>query len=87
MYYTQLYPRISFLNERKNVHTYGPIARKLYHGLFPISIFQSTSTAQNVLHIVSLYLWRYEKARRPQKIPFQFLSKLNSTKKKKNDCF
>ena len=35
---------------------YGPIARKLYRGLFPKSIFQSTSTAHNELNIVSLYL-------------------------------
>ena len=66
---------------------YGLIARKLYRGLFPKSIFQSTSTAQNELNIVSLYLWLYEKPRRPPKIPFQFLSKLNSTKKKKMTVF
>ena len=51
------------------------------------SIFQCTSTAQNELNIVSLYLWLYEKPRRPPKIPFQFLSKLNSTKKKKMTVF
>ena len=60
-------------------YIYGPIARKLYHRLFPKSIFQSTSTAQNDLSIVSLYLWLYEKPKRPPKFPFQFLSKLNST--------
>ena len=58
-------------------------ARKLYRGLFPKSIFQSTSTAQNELIIVSLYLWLYEKPRRPPTIPPQFLSKINSTKEKK----
>ena len=49
------------------------------------SFFQTTSTAQNELNIFSLYLWMCQKARRPPKIPFQLLSKLNSTKK--NDCF
>ena len=54
------------------VNIYGPIERKLYHGMFPKSIFQSTSTAQNDLNIVSLYLWLYEKPRRPRKFLFSF---------------
>ena len=62
---------------------YGPIARKLYRRLFLKSIFQSTSTAQNELNIVSLYLWLYEKPRRPPTIPPQFFSKINSIKEKK----
>ena len=64
-------------------YIYGPVARKLYHGLFPNSIFQSIYTAKNEFNMVSLYLWLYEKPRRPLKITFQFLSKLNSIKKKK----
>ena len=81
---SKLFPSVLALNY---LLIYGPIARKLYRGLFPKSIFQSTSTAQNELNIVSLYLWLYEKPRRPPKFPFQFLSKLNSTNKKKMTVF
>ena len=69
------------------IYIYGPIARKLYRGQFPKSIFQSTFTAQNELNIVSLYLWLYEKPRRPPTITLQFLSKINSTEKKKMTVF
>ena len=72
---------------RKKRKKYGPIARKLYRGQFPKSIFQSTFTAQNELNIVSLYLWLYEKPRRPPTITLQFLSKINSTEKKKMTVF
>ena len=55
------------------IYIYGPIARKLYRGLFPKSIFQSPSTAQNQLNIVSLYLWLYEKkGAPPPKFLFSF---------------
>ena len=59
------------------------MARKLYHRLFPKSIFQSNSTAQNEFNIVSLYLWLYEKPRRPPKNSFSGFVKIKFNKKEK----
>ena len=83
--YKMVVSNFPFFNQHDS--KYGPIARKLYRGQFPKSIFQSTFTAQNELNIVSLYLWLYEKPRRPPTITLQFLSKINSTEKKKMTVF